>query len=254
MNDLELSLRRQTDPGPTPPDTQPVEPPGPVPAPAPRRRGAFPARPSSSAVAAPERRIATADPLIVMVANVLGKDLADAAAVMERLGGLAGLAHASETDLTASRIPKRRARLVRAAFELARMSIGRRPIVGERLSCGGDVWLHMRARLAGVPVEEFWLIALNVRHQVVADELCTRGSLTGVEIHPRDVFRRLITLGSAAVIFCHNHPSGDPAPSRADIELTARLREVGELCGIAVLDHVVVGFGGYVSLAERGWR
>ena len=56
------------------------------------------------------------------------------------------------------------------------------------------------------------------------------------------------------MIFCHNHPSGDPAPSRADIELTARLREVGELCGIAVLDHVVVGYEGYTSLSERGWR
>jgi len=196
----------------------------------------------------------TADPLTVMVANVLGKDLAETAAVLERLGGLAGLAHALEADLTASRIPKHRARLVRAAFELARMSIGRRPTIGERLSCGGDVWLHMRARLAGVPVEEFWLIALNVRHQVIADELCARGGLTGVEVHPRDVFRRLIALGGAAVIFCHNHPSGDPSPSRSDIELTSRLREVGELCGIPVLDHVVVAATGHVSLADRGWR
>ena len=254
MNDLELSLRRPPDPARTPPDTQPVEPPGPVPAPAPRRRGAFPARPSSSAVGVPGPRLATADPLTVMVANVLGKDLAESAAVMEKLGGLAGLAHASEAELTSARIPKLRARLVRSAFELARMSIGRRPTMGERLSCGGDVWLHMRARLAGVPVEEFWLIALHVRHQVLADDVCARGSLTGVEVHPRDVFRRLIALGAAAVIFCHNHPSGDPSPSRADIELTGRLREVGELCGIPVLDHVVVAATGHVSLADRGWR
>ena len=65
------------------------------------------------------------------------------------------------------------------------------------------------------------------------------------------MFRALIKAGAAAVIFCHNHPSGDPTPSRQDIELTDRLREVGELCGIPVLDHVVVGAGGYVSLAER---
>jgi DNA repair protein RadC len=68
------------------------------------------------------------------------------------------------------------------------------------------------------------------------------------------VFRPLIKAGAAAVIFCHNHPSGDPSPSRADVELTTRLREVGELCGIPVLDHVVVGFEGYASLSERGWR
>jgi hypothetical protein len=79
-------------------------------------------------------------------------------------------------------------------------------------------------------------------------------SLTGVEIHPRDVFRPLIRQATAAVIFCHNHPSGDPAPSRADMELTARLREVGDLCGIPVLDHVIVGWEGYTSLAERNWR
>jgi DNA repair protein RadC len=112
----------------------------------------------------------------------------------------------------------------------------------------------MRARLAGQPVEEFWAIALDVRHRVMFDTLLARGSLSGVEIHPRDVFRRLIKTGAAAVIFCHNHPSGDPAPSRPDIELTGRLREVGDLCGIAVLDHVVVGFDGYSSLSEPGWR
>jgi DNA repair protein RadC len=56
------------------------------------------------------------------------------------------------------------------------------------------------------------------------------------------------------VIFCHNHPSGDPTPSRQDAELTTRLREVGELCGIPVVDHVVVGFEGYTSFAERAWR
>jgi DNA repair protein RadC len=89
----------------------------------------------------------------------------------------------------------------------------------------------------------------------VQAELClARGSLTGVEVHPRDVFRPLIRAAAAAVIFCHNHPSGDPTPSRQDVELTTRLREVGELVGISVLDHVVVGFEGYTSLAERSWR
>jgi DNA repair protein RadC len=112
----------------------------------------------------------------------------------------------------------------------------------------------MRALLESRPVEEFWAIALDVRHRVIFDELLARGSLSGVEIHPRDVFRPLIRAGAAAVIFCHNHPSGDPAPSRADIELTQRLREVGDLCGIPVLDHVVVGSEGFASLAERNWR
>jgi DNA repair protein RadC len=89
---------------------------------------------------------------------------------------------------------------------------------------------------------------------VLVDQFAARGSLTGVEVHPRDVFRVLIKAGAAAVIFCHNHPSGDPSPSMQDIELTTRLREVGDMCGITVLDHVVVGASGYASLAERGWH
>ena len=72
-------------------------------------------------------------------------------------------------------------------------------------------------------------MGLDVRHRVQSETCLARGSLTGVEIHPRDVFRPLIRQATAAVIFCHNHPSGDPAPSRADLELTSRLREVGDL-------------------------
>ena len=176
-----------------------------------------------------------------------------AIAVMQALGGLEGLAFASEADIVAASVPLQRARLVRAAFELARQSIGERPRLGKRLSSASDVCVHMRARLSGSSVEEFWAIGLDVRHRVVMDTMLARGSLTGVEVHPRDVFRALIKAGAAAVIFCHNHPSGDPSPSRQDIDLTTRLRDVGETCGIAVLDHVVVAASGFVSLSERGW-
>lgn len=189
-----------------------------------------------------------------LMADVLGISTRRATDLLGALGGIQGVAYATEADLCSVSIPRGRARLVRAAFELARQSVGHPPKLGERLSGAFEVWTHMRSRLAGRPVEEFWAIALDVRHRVVLDTLLAKGSLTGVEIHPRDVFRVLIKAGAAAVLFCHNHPSGDPAPSRSDIELTTRLREVGELCGIPVLDHVVVGFGGYVSLAERNWR
>jgi DNA repair protein RadC len=189
-----------------------------------------------------------------LVADVIGTTTRKATDILSALGGIQGVAYASEAALCNVAIPRSRARLVRAAFELARQSIGQPPGLGVRLAGASEVWTHMRARLAGRAVEEFWAIALDIRHRVIVDTLLARGGLSGVEIHPRDVFRVLIKAGSAAVLFCHNHPSGDPAPSRADIELTTRLREVGDLCGIPVLDHVVVGFGGYVSLAERNWR
>ena len=106
VNDFESQLRHPADLEPAPSPSRAPEPPGPVPAPAPRRRGAFPTRPSSSAVAGSESGRVTADPLTVMVANVIGKDLAESAAVLERLGGLAGLAHASEAELSSSRDPE----------------------------------------------------------------------------------------------------------------------------------------------------
>jgi DNA repair protein RadC len=96
------------------------------------------------------------------------------------------------------------------------------------------------------------MLALDVRHRLLFETCVARGSLTGVEVHPRDVFRTLIRGAAASVIFCHNHPSGDPAPSHQDLELTKRLREVGELCGIVVLDHVVVASDGFVSIASQG--
>jgi DNA repair protein RadC len=211
--------------------------------------------PTAVETPAVRRRSSTApDRTTRLVAEVLNLAPDRASEILASLGGLEALAFASESDLAAIAVPRNRARLVRAAFELARQSIGCRPPIGERLAGASEVWTHMRARLSGAPVEEFWAIAMDVRHRVVMDSMIARGSLTGVEVHPRDVFRALIRAGAAAVIFAHNHPSGDPAPSRQDIELTVRLREVGEMCGIPVLDHVIVGAAGYTSLAERGWR
>jgi len=194
------------------------------------------------------------DEIMHLVADVLGTTPRRTEEILSLLGGLSGLAQAPEAELVAATVPRRRARLVRAAFELARASVGARPQVGQRLAGASEVWTHMRARLAGLPVEEFWVLALDVRHRVLFDRMLARGSLTGVEIHPRDVFRPLIRSGVSAAIFVHNHPSGNPEPSRSDIELTSRLREVGELVGIPVLDHVVVGWEGFVSLAERNWH
>jgi DNA repair protein RadC len=108
--------------------------------------------------------------------------------------------------------------------------------------------------IRGEDREHFVVFDLNVRHGVIARRTVHIGTLTGVEVHPREIFKGAILNSAAAVIVCHNHPSGDPTPSRADIEMTGRIREVGEVCGIPLLDHVVVAPNGYVSLAERNWR
>jgi DNA repair protein RadC len=122
----------------------------------------------------------------------------------------------------------------------------------KRLGCATDVWRDL-SWLRNSQQEHFVVYDMDVRHRVIGMRIVHIGTLTGVEVHPRDVFRPAIVAAAAALILAHNHPSGDPSPSRQDLEITARLREVGELCGITVLDHVVVSADGFISLAERGW-
>jgi DNA repair protein RadC len=177
-----------------------------------------------------------------------------AARLLAHLGGVRELLDASADELCAlPGIGPARAALLRAARELGRRAVGARPRRGRRLGTASEVWTHYRARLSALSVEEFWVLGVDARHRLQLESCVARGSLTGVEVHPREVFRPLIRAAAAAALFCHNHPSGDPTPSLQDIELTARLREVGELCGIAVLDHVIVAAEGFTSLADRGW-
>jgi DNA repair protein RadC len=177
-----------------------------------------------------------------------------ARALLIQVGDLRGLCEAGESELCRfSGVGPARAAVIQAALELGRRVAGTRPIRGQAFGNATDVWTHYRARLGTSSVEEFWMLALDIRHRILFERCVARGSLTGVEVHPRDVFRALIRGSAAAVLFCHNHPSGDPAPSRQDLDLTHRLRQVGELCGIDVIDHVIVAAEGFVSLAERGY-
>ena len=87
---------------------------------------------------------------------------------------------------------------------------------------------------------------------MLRDVKISEGSLTSSIVHPREVFNPVIRDSAAAVILVHNHPSGDPAPSREDKEITKRLKEVGELIGVKVLDHIIIGDGRYISFADEG--
>jgi DNA repair protein RadC len=100
--------------------------------------------------------------------------------------------------------------------------------------------------------EQFAVLLLNARHEVTRRALVSQGSLNASIVHPREVFRPAILGSAASVILVHNHPSGDPEPSEEDLSITRRLAQVGELLGIPVLDHVVVGKRGFVSLRARG--
>jgi DNA repair protein RadC len=214
------------------------------------------ARPRERLLAEGARALSDAELLAVLLgAGTAGQGVIDVAqAILGRAGGLAGLARAPmDLLLGVSGVGQARGCAIQAALELGRRTVGERPVRGRRINTAAEVWTHLRARLGSCSVEEFWALALDVRQRVLWEACMARGSLTGVDVHPRDVFRPLIRDGAAAVIFCHNHPSGDPSPSRQDLDLTWRLRDVGELVGITVLDHVVVGAEGYTSLADQYW-
>jgi DNA repair protein RadC len=96
------------------------------------------------------------------------------------------------------------------------------------------------------------VLYLNTRNMLILDDLVGEGSIDEAAIHPREVIRRALDLGAVALILVHNHPSGSPQPSRADIEITNRISEAGRLLGVTVHDHVVIGREGHVSLRAKG--
>ncbi len=111
---------------------------------------------------------------------------------------------------------------------------------------------YARLRLADQPSEVFACFFLDSKHRLIEFRELFRGTIDGASVHPREVARVALELNAGAVILCHNHPSGDPEPSAADVAITHRLRRALELIDVRVLDHVVVGAEGAVSLAERG--
>lgn len=96
------------------------------------------------------------------------------------------------------------------------------------------------------------LILLNTKNIVIGVKDIFKGSLNTSIVHPREIFSEAVKKGSANIIICHNHPSGDPTPSKEDIDLTIRVKECGELMGIGLLDHIIIGSKKYISLKEKG--
>jgi DNA repair protein RadC len=110
----------------------------------------------------------------------------------------------------------------------------------------------LKLRLYGLHYEVFACLYLDNRHRVIRYEELFRGTIDGASVHPREVLRKVVETGAAAVIFAHNHPSGVPEPSQADLRLTQRLRDGLSLFDVRVIDHMIVGDGEAVSMAERG--
>ena len=199
---------------------------------------------------------------IVLGTGIRGQDaLAIAAEVLARAdGSLRRLATRPCAEL--ARIPgvgRAKAARLAAAIELGRrVGIEQEP-PPERIKGPADVQRYYALRLRDLAVEEFHVLALGSQSQVLADLLITRGILNSSLVHPREVFKSAIAANAAAVILTHNHPSGDPSPSEADIKVTRDLIRAGQLLKIEVLDHIILGRAtqerprDFISLRELGY-
>lgn len=173
--------------------------------------------------------------------------------LLTRFETLRSLEEASLIELCSIRgIGKVKAIQIKAALELGKRSIENlrkdKTIILESL----DVFRQYRYDLVALKQESFFLLILNSRNQVMKKIEISRGTLDASIVHPREVFRAAIKESASSVIFFHNHPSGDPNPSRADNLITERLKKSGEVLGIKVLDHIIIGNDSYYSFADEG--
>ena len=185
----------------------------------------------------------------LVVGKQLGRRIADRIPD-EKLRPL-GAHNVAELTATYGVAPEKALR-VAAVFELARRFGEERLLPGSPLRTSGDIFRHFHSRMRDLRVEQFRVILVDGKHRVIAEHLISQGTLTMSPVHPREVFSAAIRQGAAGMILVHNHPSGDASPSGDDLEITRRLVQVGDLVGIRVLDHVIVGDGAYASLADRG--
>lgn len=176
-----------------------------------------------------------------------------AASVLAERGGLGGLERAG-LGVLAARVGVGEGKACRllAAVEVGRR-VGAVPLSrGARLTSSRDIDAALRPRLARAEVEHFVAIPLDAKNRPTGELRIASGGLSVCPVSPSDVFRALLRESASGVIFVHNHPSGDPAPSREDQLITERLLRAGELLGVRVLDHVILARDGYFSFLDAG--
>ncbi len=171
---------------------------------------------------------------------------------LERYGGLSSMARADPGELRALRgLGPARAATLAAALELGRRAQAPRE---ERLCVRGsvEVFAYYAPRLSHLTHEVFHVMCLDAKHRLLQDARVSSGGLASCTVSPREAYAPALRAAAASVIFVHNHPSGDPEPSRDDLALTARLKQAGKIMGISPLDHLIIGEGRYVSLVDDG--
>ncbi|MFH1999597.1 MAG: DNA repair protein RadC [Planctomycetota bacterium] len=193
-----------------------------------------------------------------LITLILGSGVRDfsagrlASVLLERTGNLRTLSKWKGRELMGLKGlgPAQAARLV-AVFGLARRLNSMPFHPGFKLRSSRDVFAHYHPLLRDRKKEVFIVLLLDSKNRLLKEERISEGSLTSSIVHPREVFQAAIRESAAAILALHNHPSGDPSPSQEDYDVTLRLKEVGELVGIFLLDHIILGYGRFVSFREQ---
>lgn len=186
--------------------------------------------------------------------------LSVASEILQESASLNGLLKWNDSEFRAIKgIGKVKALQLITIVEICRRVRERSPVTAPILDSPDLVFDFMRQDADPLEVEKFWTLCLNRKNRLIKKVEITSGTASNSLVHPREVFREAIRQGASAIICAHNHPSGDPAPSAADIKVTRQLRESAKVIGIDLLDHIVVGSPehdplsrGYYSFQESG--
>ncbi len=170
-------------------------------------------------------------------------------------GGLSRLIRSGENAMksTASLVSEKKIRRITSALELGKRALIEETTREAPLLNASEVFQYLVPRIGWPEAEEFWVLALDVRQRPILFDMVAKGTIEEVNITMAQIFKLLIKVGAPRGICCHTHPSGDPSPSDSDISITDSILEAGRLLGISIVDHIILGQGAYVSLAEKGY-
>ncbi len=150
-------------------------------------------------------------------------------------------------------IGKIKAIQILALLELSQRISKQRYACHVKASSPESISNYFMEEMRHVKEEKFIVVLLDAKCRMIGYEVISKGSLTASIVHPREVYKTAVQKSAHSIIVLHNHPSGDPSPSREDIQITARLKEVGGIMGIPLLDHIIIGDGSYISLKEKSF-
>jgi DNA repair protein RadC len=197
--------------------------------------------------------------IIILLSAILGSgrtsvaSMASARRLLQHSGTALDLANASMEEIRRNaRVSMRQASILYAALELGRKLCSCPLKAGQHFSNSRDLFERYKARFFVAQKEYFLSLHLNSKNQLIREVIVSIGSLSASIVHPREVFAPAVRDSTAALIFLHNHPSGDPGPSKEDHDCTRRLLNAGKILGIRVLDHIVLGHSDYFSFADAG--